>query len=132
MLGIQVAGGMQNLEIEANQFTTVNTSGSPEAAIVFFSSYDDTNTNNVVCGNTINGNGVNGISIQQGAIVGNTMIRSNNFQQVGVGSVGIVNDSLNIVSPNNFFRLGIIQTGGAFLTDTTPVSPLPYVIAPSF
>jgi len=128
--GIQVAGDMENLEINANQFTNAGTDGT-RGAIVFFQSYDDIGTNQV-CGNTINGNGVNGVFIRPGADLSNTVIGSNNFQQVGLGATGIFNDGISpIVSPNNFFGLGVIQTGG-LPTITTPVSLLPYAIAPSF
>ena len=129
--GIQVAGVMENLEINANQFTNADTDAELRGAIVFFPTYNDIGTNQVG-GNTINGNGVNGVFIRPGADLSNTTIDSNNFQQVGAGATGIVNDSLNIVSPNNFFGPGITQTGGVFLTNTTPVSLLPYAIAPSF
>ena len=128
--GIQVAGVMENLEINANQITNSDTDGT-RGAIVFFQSYDDIGTNQV-CGNTINGNGVNGVFIRPGADLSNTTIGSNNFQQVGAGATGIFNNSISpIVSPNNFFGLGVIQTGG-LPTITTPVSLLPYAIAPSF
>jgi hypothetical protein len=139
LYGIQAAGPMENLEISANRITNANPGDLVNrGAIVFFSTFQGRGVNEV-CGNTIDGNGFNGVYIRNGALMNNTMIDSNNFQPTVVaGNFGIVNDSPNggnpIVAPNNFFGIGLTQVGGtdAALVNVIPVSPLPYVVAPSF
>lgn len=137
--GIQVSGPMENLEISANRISNANPGNTNDlGAIVFFQTFQGRGANEV-CGNTIDGNGFNGVNIQVGALMGNTMIDSNNFQPTVVaGNFGIVNDSLNggnpIAAPNNFFGAGLTRVGGtdAALVNVIPVSPLPFVVAPSF